>query len=568
MNLDLGKLKKVKEDVHTATFIHPDGHQVLVKKGSLSDAHKKGIQKLPTHFDEGGQAQSSEQSQPSPEAAPVPQPTVVINNGSQPSQAPSYFGGQGPGGSFDFNQYALQNPNAPIDAKLGAANQIVHQEELQKAGEIASQKRQALEAQKAQQYNQLAQSRGLPMVNVPQQVASIAPEIPNVNILSPDQPKSPVIPQAPSDPYGTQTYYDLMSKGLGQQQAGAAAEAKAIGEQGKAESGVLQQGIEQKQQALQNFQGHYEALNKEREAFINDVKSKDIDPNRYIHNMGFGQKILTAIGLIGGGISTDHNLALNFLNKQIDNDIAAQKENQGSRQSLLKANMAQFGNMRDATDMTRLMTQDIVTNQLQQAAANAKDPIAKANYLKIAGGLQERAAPVMSQIAMRRTLLGGMQSGASNPGQVIRMIVPENMQKDAYKELGEAQQLQRAKDNILSSFDKVANINTVGGRLTSPIQTPKQVHAILDPIIAQLSKETAGRFTETDSKFLGSLFPSPGDSAETQQTKRSQVLKLVNEKMNFPLLQSYGIQMGNSGQGGKYSEQGEKKIQLGAPVIK
>ncbi len=59
--------------------------------------------------------------------------------------------------------------------------------------------------------------------------------------------------------------------------------------------------------------------------------------------------------------------------------------------------------------------------------------------------------------------------------------------------------------------------------------------------MAQLSKETAGRFTEQDAKFISNLFPAPGDTAETIGDKKQQLQNIITQKMNFPTLSSIGV---------------------------
>ena len=160
-------------------------------------------------------------------------------------------------------------------------------------------------------------------------------------------------------------------------------------------------------------------------------------------------------------------------------------------------------------------------------------------------------------------MLKGLQNGTANPAVAIRALVPEGQQQEAFKAYEEAQNMSKAKDNILTAFDKLANINTVGGRVTSPIQTAKQVAAIKDPLVAGLSKQTAGRFTEQDAKFLDGIFPAPTDDANTIKIKRAQVNKLVSEKMHFPMLEAYGL---GGAIRGAYDSQGEKTIKMGPPV--
>ncbi len=305
---------------------------------------------------------------------------------------------------------------------------------------------------------------------------------------------------------------------------------------------------------------------------MDDYKAGHVDPSRFLSSQTTGQRIMTGIGLIlggmGGGILGQENPALKMLNAQIDRDIKAQETELGKKDNLLTANFRQYGNIKDAAQMTEVMQTDILKNQIAESAAKSQDPIVKARAKQAIGELDMKNANLLSQIAMRRTLSG---SAGGDPATKLRMltmtgIIPEGQVGPAYKELEEAQTTTHFKDNVLSAFDQLDKINTVSGSLTSPLQTPKQVDAIKKPIIAALSKGTAGRFTEADAGFLESIFPAKGDNKETIQLKRNRLEKLVAEKMNFPILRSYGISLGNEPQASRYGAGGEKKIQLGAPV--
>ncbi len=378
--------------------------------------------------------------------------------------------------------------------------------------------------------------------------------------------QTPPTASTQADPYGNNAYQDAYMKGLNSEKAGLVQEAQAADTQGKAQAEILgkQQAI-QAQQATE-YQTHYQALDAERNALMKDIQDQHIDPNHFVNTMDGASKIATAMGLIasgiGSGMSHQENMASKFLSQQIDNDIQAQKANLGTKENLLSANMRQFGNMRDAMDMTRVMQSDIMANQLKMEAAKQAGPMAKANLLKAAGELEMKSAPVLSQIAMRKTLMSGMANGRVAPEAVIRMVVPEHEQAGATKELKEAQNAYKAKDNVLSAFDQVAKINTVGGNMTAPIQTRRQVAALAQPVIASLSKETAGRFTEQDAHMLQTLFPAMGDNADTAMSKRGQIVKLITEKLNFPELKKWGIDLSNTG---RYDNTGKSRITEGKP---
>jgi hypothetical protein len=261
-----------------------------------------------------------------------------------------------------------------------------------------------------------------------------------------------------------------------------------------------------------------------------------------------------------------------FLNKNIDRDIEGQRANLGKSENLLSANMKQFGNLRDATDMTKVMQMDIVKNQIAQAAATAQGPLAQARAQQAIGQIDQQIAPIMSQMAMRKSLLSaapGQESQADmDPSMKIRALsmsgfIPKEQVEPMMKQLQSAEDMSKQKDNVMGVFDKLSQINTVGNRITSPIQTSKQVNALRESELGKLVKESEGRITPTDVEMLRGLFPAPGDSQETSMMKRNQMNKFLSEKMNFPQLKAYGISPGAS----RFASSGEKKIQLGAPKL-
>lgn len=400
-----------------------------------------------------------------------------------------------------------------------------------------------------------------PNIPMPEPVAGM--ETKAIPVGQPMQPQAPQ-PQVPQDPYGTAAYEQNYLRGMGEQKAGIFGQAKAESELGRQQAGALQDNIRQGQELMNNFKHSYGEADSERKAFMQDVQNQHVDPNHFWANRSTPGKIGTIIGMIIGGLGNS-DAPMKMLQTQIERDIDAQKTELGKKFNLLNVNHQKFQTLSDATNMTRVMLMDQVSNQLKLAAANTADPMAKSRALQMAGQLDTQAAPLMSQIAMRRAVLGGASQGQINPAMAVRTIVPEHQQAAAYKELGEAQDLTTAQNNALGAFDKVSKLNTIANRVTSPIQSGRQIDALIQPIIAELSKATAGRFTEADAKFLGSQWPSAGDDQNTIGTKRAALLKLLQAKMHFPVLQSYGI---NPSGGSRYSSQGQNMIAESAPRFK
>lgn len=371
------------------------------------------------------------------------------------------------------------------------------------------------------------------------------------------------------DTFGTNAQMGSLGQGVAEQKYGLMKEAAAEGAAGKQEAAIDNHAAQQQQVMMNTFQNNNDALMNDLKGASDAYQKQQIDPNHYWSSKDTPSKIGSVIGLLMGGLSSgltgQENPAMKFLNAQIDRDIQSQSQNMDKQKNLMAYNFQKLGNLRDATAMTKAMQLDVVSNQLKAAAANSKDPIAQARALQEAGKIDQQIAPMIGQMSMRKTIMGGADGngGGIDPSLKIKAMIPEAQQGAYYKELQDMQSTVKAKDNILGAFEQVAKLNTVGNRILSPIQSSRQIDAITGPLTAGLSKETAGRFTEQDAGMLAGLWPKAGDSEETIQRKKSQINHLVTEKMNFPMLKTLGI---NPESTGRYAQDsGQKKIQMGAP---
>lgn len=596
MNIDLKKFKKISSDGVSTTLQHPDGHQIKVAHSALSAKLRGKLAELPVHRAEGSpepemsQASAAELPQT---VSPEPQGNVAVQinpNQAPPQEAPKENPNQArlrqlyninvarkapviPGtGDIDpmanLDSMWGSGPNEkPKDFDADAWKQAESQlgEEQQTQQNVTQQRAEAI----AQQ-NEVRARAGLPPLPMPQGMPQPPAQAQNV----PAQAGGPTQEQKQSnqgyDPYGNEAYYQAYGKGLQEQKSGIFGQAAAEGKLAAAEGAAATAAAEKQQAAMDAYSSNMKELQDHMQAAIKDYSAGHINPNHYLENMDAGKKVRTAIGLIlggmGAGLTHSDNLAMKFLNDQINRDVAAQQAELGKKANLITANYHLMGNMTDATKMTQAMQMQMYAFDLKKAAAQIADPMAKARALQAAGQLDMQAAPVLSQIAMRRTMLQGMSQGNIDPSTVVRMIVPEKQQEAAYKELQDAQNQTKAKATALSSFDQLSHLATAGNYVTSPLQTSRQVAAIRDPLMAELGKEFAGKFTETDFGIMRTLFPAVGDDQNTLQRKRAQLEKMVSEKMNYPILQAHGISMNQIGRGSRYNEQGQRKITLGEPI--
>ncbi len=143
---------------------------------------------------------------------------------------------------------------------------------------------------------------------------------------------------------------------MNEQKQGINATAAAEGALGNKEAAIQQQAQKQLQTQLQSYQENLKQRKTERAKLQADISTRKIDPQHYIGSMSTSEKLSMASALIPAGIGAgamgQQNPALAYLNKQIDNDIEAQKANLNKKQSLLSANQQQYGNLQEATSVT------------------------------------------------------------------------------------------------------------------------------------------------------------------------------------------------------------------------
>lgn len=347
-------------------------------------------------------------------------------------------------------------------------------------------------------------------------------------------------PQGLSNPGSSEA--GLMNQALNEQLGGAKAEAKASTDLGMAQAAIEKQNQEKMASEQANYETNHNNLEMKRQEFEKRYEQGHVDPNRYLGDMSTGQKISTAIGLIlggmGSGITHQENPALQFLNSQIENDINAQKSELDKKQNLLSMNMRQFGNLDQATNMTRVMMATMADSKLKEAAAKAQDPLAKARLLQAQGQLHEKYAPIMQQMALKQTAL--QQGGGGDPSRLVPFLVPKDQQKEVFNEIKTAENANKVRSAMMSAFDKATKENTVLRTGAGYLRTPAPVlemHAMALPLIHDLE----GRVNEFEQKTVNDLMPRPGDTDSKISYKREALQRFIDQKASTPTARAHGI---------------------------
>jgi hypothetical protein len=363
--LDFKQFKKVSSDDNSTTLQHPKGHKIVVAHKALSPKMRGELEALELHMADGGQVPDKKPKEDKGPKINQ-QAAKDFEKGFQNSGGLKFeeWGknlknalGMANGGvvedlSANSSHMPAKAPDSPdaIAADVTAAqppasdpsllkkrelyNQMIDQQmgnnidpyavdfaQTQKFGvkgeepksfnasawtqaEQAYQTQQQEEAAKAQQ----AQAK-LAQDNQARIAAGLAPIQPEGS-QGPAPASQPPQGLAESGLASAQQPAAQPQSSLGmaedsaatQQKAGIMAEAEALARQGRNEAKVLNEQITRQQEAMVRTEQHFAEIEKERQAFSQDLMNSHIDPNRFMANKSTLGKIATVIGLSLGGI--------------------------------------------------------------------------------------------------------------------------------------------------------------------------------------------------------------------------------------------------------------------------
>lgn len=580
--MSMNNFKKISSDKDKTVMQHKDGHQITIAHKGISPKYRAQLAALPEHKDKmadgGVVADSSNQSAAMKENTSKSKKKDLEVEELNPVE---------PKNPLDYEAMAHGGEVKQSNPKLEESKKLPHYadggaiEDAMKSGapvtinighpgpppsNMPTPVQNATPAEQPFDVGNLGpninSSTPQAPINtsnqIPEQPQQVQPQQIQQPQLQPNQSTAPqsVASQQPSgtqqnqDAFGTALTQGTFQKGVEQQIGGTQRTASAEAALGKEQAGAEQEAAGRNQELQDTYKTSYDAIQGERDSLQHDIANFHIDPKRYIDNMSTGSRIATGIGMILGGMGASvtggRNLVVDQFQHMIDQDIDAQKAELGKKENLLSVNFKREGNLRDALATTRIMSNDILVNQLATAAANAKGPLAKAQATAAIGQINQSTAQMQGQYAARKALLGSGNAALVNakPEMIARSIsalVPKEEQPAAFKEYQELQATASARDKVLQAMDKVAQINTVGNRALNPLQSKRQIDAITGPMVAGLSKETAGRFTEQDAGMLAPLFKTLGDNPQTLAVKKQEAMDLFAPKLQSSVLEGYGI---------------------------
>lgn len=355
---------------------------------------------------------------------------------------------------------------------------------------------------------------------------------------------NPELQQPPTTPQGNlmQMPTPEMPLGVQQQIQGVNQAAQAQADFGNQEAQLLQQKELQMQEIAQRQTQLHDEYRNEVRAITTDIQNGMIDPNRYVNSMTTTGKVGTAIGLLvggfGAGIAGQENMALKYLNSQIENDVKAQMANQQSKQNLYSFAMQNFKNENDAISATKAIYADMYANKIEQAAAKLKDPTAKANALVQAGKLREPYDAQLNQIAQRQALMQAAGSPNALPQTKDRAISqlissqPESRQKELLEAKEVYDNTKSAIEAIDKTFNAVKDIGPVAANLpfSQTRASLKTEHAKIESAIRATMKGQ-GTIQESEiERLVNPFLPQGTDTPAQQQVKQQKLKELLVQK--------------------------------------
>lgn len=353
-------------------------------------------------------------------------------------------------------------------------------------------------------------------------------------------------------------------KGIEEEKQGLQEQYQAGAALAQGQQAALQQDQEARDQAMGNYAARAQALDDERQGFVQDLQNSHIDPNHYLNSMGTMGRISSAIGIILGGgaagATGGPNQALQYLQSNIDRDISAQQANIGVKQNLLSANLRQFGNLRDATDMTRVMQNDAVSHQMQMAAAKAGTQNAHANYMMAKGALDQKSAMLMATLNARQTINnpGAPKLEVDHALNVLRMVDPSQAKEVEGRYVpGLGIATVPVPDNVRA---QLIERNTLSNNITQLIAFQRKyggtLEGMADPTVRHTGEALAkqvqdqyrranqqGVFKPAEAEFVNSVVSDSPSSLFSKYTKLPgyRMAAQINQGNLNQLKSSYGL---------------------------
>lgn len=454
-------------------------------------------------------------------------------------------GGESQPKQFEQDQAALRDQNPAAQPNITVVNNPAPGQQMQAPLDV---NQGTLVAGPA-----MAQPQGIPKLSNPK----LAQTVGQATEVGTPTGGSMAAPAAQPDLIGS------LRQSYGQQQKATGLLAEAQGAQGQAEAAVKEAEAEKLKDIVTKHENSMNEIRSNTNKAVEALKNGEIKPNHIFENMSTAGKVSTAIGLImggmGAGITGGPNPAMDFLNKQIERDIDAQKANMDKQRNLVSIGMQMFNNEAQAIQWATAAQKAFYASKFEQAGAASKSPIAKAIAMDKSAQLNREAEMTIRPLAMQQQMLSETATGAvvgRTPEEsqdaafrhaALRVqaspVLSEHQKEKALDELDKQLNLNRMQTHVVKNFDDISKLQTLN---LSPVQYEKQIDAMWNPMLDRLTTQFAGQFSETAMKNIEHLKPKMTDSPNTLALKRQQFIDIFHQNRASSRLGLLGINIPES----------------------
>lgn len=422
IKVDLSKFKLRSRDEHKAVLEHPDGHTFNVAIKALHPENRKNLDSL--KMADGGEVKGKQSSGPNldPDKLKQFQDNSIFNSSGkkkQDSAQPRMYAEGTPGAPVGEDDSIPLNINAPqVSDALVNPNPGSMQSAPIGTIDPASVPKDSY-FQSPEQFAQMQEAKNPSPAETPVPEAMRTPsasgEAPPV---SAPQSDANAVPQSKLPPSPIDALTQAYNSNLG----AISDESKILQQKAKEEETAFKAKALAEDKLKTDHDTNLTNMMTEVETLRKAIKKGQINPNNYMGSLSTGGKIATAIGLALGGIGGGTNQALEFVNRQIDRDIDAQKAELGKKETLLSSLSRLYGDQVTGEHMTRAILNDQALAHVQEAEAKAASPLAKTRAQQLGTQFKMQIVPAIQKAALTQTLANSAGQNGEPSNQMLESL--------------------------------------------------------------------------------------------------------------------------------------------------
>lgn len=407
-----------------------------------------------------------------------------------------------------------------------------------------------------QSENQMRQKAGLEQLALPEMAQATGQNVPAPTSMMQQKGPYQFASVGGNQPAGGDPmlkYFQQQNESLQKQQQDVGKYVNTLDQNQQAQNQYFSQYFDKlnKMETPQEIYARHDTANKE---LLKNIMDNKVDPNRYMHNMSTGSKIIAGIAMVLGGAGAGRNgvnLAAQHIDSLIQRDIDAQVNDQSKNMSLYKMNREHANDEVQARLMTQNQMMTMVQAKLAMAGAATSNAERRLNASNMVRQLQ-------SQIDANNLQLG-LSGGSSGPGQPgglspqdpamlvpimakMRGLTPEQ-QKVIYDQIDHAKTVSKNKHKIMEAFDQSAKESSSASSMAGykPGSVSK-LHQMVLPLFSDID----GTVRESaQNETFENITPKWNDTAERKVQRRQALEAWLDSKTQGSAAKGAGINLEN-----------------------